>query len=103
MLFVSSNKLSSSKEITTSRTIKLLLVKLTIMSPPLTLISSKALVGSLELMLRRGEAKRHRQVGATVATERRHQNGGVGLMVLGLCAMHVVYVGVQPVFWLVDS
>ena len=76
----------------TSRIIKLLPVKLTIMSLTLTLINLRVLVGSLVLMQRRGEAKRHHRVGATVAIELRRRNGGVGLMVRGRCAMLAVYV-----------
>ena len=95
MSSVSSNKLSSSKETMTSRITKLLPVKLTTTSLILTLISLKALVGSLVLMLRRGEAKRHRRADATAATEPRRQNGGGVLMVRGRCAMLVVYVCVH--------
>ena len=76
----------------TSRITKLLLVKLTTMSPLLTLISLKGLVVSPVLMPRRGEVKRPRQVGATAAIELRPQNGDAGLMVRGRCAMHAVYV-----------
>ena len=97
MLSVSSNKLSPSKEIMTSRITKLLPVKLTIMSLTLTLISLRVLVGLLVLTRRRGEAKRHHRVGATVAIEPRRQNGGVGLMVRGRCAMLAVYVRIYAV------
>ena len=76
----------------TSRITKLLPVKLTIMSLTLTLINSRVLVGSLVLMRKRGEVKRHHRVGATVAIEPRRRNGGVGLMVHERCAMLAVYV-----------
>lgn len=102
MLSVSSNKLSPSKETMTSRITKLLLVKLTIMSLILTLINLRVLVGSLVLMRRKGEAKPHHQVGATVATELRRLSGGVGLMVRGRCAMLAVYVRVYAVLGVVE-
>ena len=102
MLYVSSNKLSPSKETMISRITKLLLVKLTIMSLILTLINSRVLVGSLVLMRRRGEAKRHHRVGATVAIELRPLNGGVGLMVRGRCATLAVYVRVYAVLGIVE-
>ena len=79
-----------------SRITKLLLVRLTTTNLPLTLISSKVLVGSLVPMLRRGGAKRHRRVGVTVAIELRRRNGGVGLMARGRYAMLAVYVCVYP-------
>ena len=43
--------------------------------------SLKVLVVSLVLMPRRGEAKWDRPIGATVAIELRHRNGGLALMV----------------------
>ena len=85
----------------TSRIIKLLLVKLTIMSLILTWINSRVLVGSLVLMRRKGEAKRHHRVGATVATEQKRQNGGAGLMVRGRYAMPAVYVRFYAVLGIV--
>ena len=75
-----------------SKITKLLPVKLTITSPSLTLISLMALVGSLVLMPKRGEAGRHRRVGATAAIELRRRSGDVGLTVRGLYAMLAVYV-----------
>ena len=86
----------------TSRTTNLLLVKLTTMSLILTWISLKVLVGSLALMLKRGEAKRRRRVGATVAIELRRRNGGVDLMVRGRCAMLAVFVCVHLVIWMAN-
>ena len=94
MSSVSSNRLLSSKGITISRITKLLPVNPMITSPPLTSISLKVLVGLLVLMLKRGEAERHRREGATVAIELRRQSGGVALMARGRCATLVVYVSI---------
>ena len=77
-------------------------VKLTIMSLILTLINLRVLVDSLVLMRRRGEAKRHHRVGATVAIELRRLNGGVGLMVRGRCAMLAVYVRFYAVLGIIE-
>lgn len=61
-------------------------------NPTLTLISLKALVDSLMLMLRRGEVEWHRQEGAIAAIELRRRSGDVALMVRGRCATLVVYI-----------
>ena len=80
-----------------SKITKLLLVKLTITNPSLTLISSMALVGSPVPMPRRGEAGRHPRVGATAAIEPRRRSGDVGLMVQELYAMLAAYVCVRNI------
>ena len=98
MLSVSSNKLSSSKEITTSRITKLLLVKLTTMTQTLTWTNSMVLAGSQVLTLRRGEEERHRRVGAIAAIEPKRLSGGVAPMVRERCATLVVYVCVYLVY-----
>ena len=82
----------------TSRISKLLPMKPTTMNPTLTLISLKVLVNSMVLMLRRGEAERHRQVGATAVTELRRRSGDVGLMARGRCATLVVYVCIYLIY-----
>ena len=77
-----------------SRTTKLLPVNQTTTILILTLISLKVLADSLVLMLKRGEAERHRRVGVTAAIELRRQSGGVALMAREHCATLVVYVSI---------
>ena len=67
-------------------------------NPTLTLIILKVLVDLLMLMLRRGEAERHRQEDAMPAIKLRRRSGDVALMVRGRCATLVVYVCVYLIY-----